>query len=135
MFSQLKSVLIVDDNFNVRAALRAFVERNLGLQVCASASDGTEAITKAAQLKPDLVIMDLAMPVMNGLDAAAIIRKTVPDSRIVVFTLYSDTLGEFLAKAAGVDLVVSKTEGAAGLLHALGPYLDRVSPIDRCADS
>lgn len=75
------------------------------------------------------------MPVMNGFDAASAIRNAVPEARIVLFTLYSDTLGELLAKAAGVDLVVSKSEGSAGLLSALGPLLaechPRVRPIEQ----
>lgn len=120
---QPKCVLIVDDNFNIRAALRAFVERTLGIQVCDSAKDGVEALKKAEEQRPDLVLMDLSMPVMNGLEAASAIKKAVPEVRILIFTLYSDNLGELLAKAAGVDLVLSKTEGAAGLLHALRPLL------------
>ena len=63
------------------------------------------------------------MPVMNGFEAASAIKKTNPGARILIFTLYSDHLGELLAKAAGVDLVVSKTEGTAGLLYALGTLL------------
>jgi DNA-binding NarL/FixJ family response regulator len=125
MATRLKSVLIVDDNFNIRGALRAFLERSLGMEVCASARDGSEAIKIAKEQKPDLVLMDLSMPLMNGLEASSAIRKALPDTRIVVFTLYSDTLGKLLAKAAGVDLVISKSDGTAGLLHALGPLLEK----------
>lgn len=125
MSAQTKSVLIVDDNFNIRAALRAFIECTMGMQVCDSAGNGVDAITKASEKKPDLVLIDLSMPVMNGLDAASAIKKALPEAHIVVFTLFSDNLGELLARAAGVDLVVSKTEGAMGLLHALQPFLTR----------
>ena len=123
MPAQNTSVLIVDDNFNIRAALRAFAERTMGMRVCASAANGVEAVARAEEHRPDLVLIDLSMPMMNGLDAAATIRKAVPHAHIVVFTLFSDNLGQLLAKAAGVDLVVSKAEGAAGLLHALEPFL------------
>jgi len=123
MSAQTKSVLIVDDNFNIRAALRAFIECATGMQVCDSAGNGADAIAKASEKKPDLVLIDLSMPVMNGLEAASAIKKALPQAHIVVFTLFSDNLGELLAKAAGVDLVVSKTEGARGLLHALRPFL------------
>lgn len=123
MPAQTQSVLIVDDNFNVRAALRGFVERTLGLEVCASVGDGLEAIKRAEEHKPDMVLIDLSMPVMNGLDAASAIRKALPNARIVVFTLYSDMLGELLARAVGVDLIISKSEGAAALLRALEPLL------------
>jgi DNA-binding NarL/FixJ family response regulator len=123
MPAQTQSVLIVDDNFNVRAALRGFVERTLGPQVCSFAADGREAIKRAEEHKPGMVLIDLSMPVMNGLDAASAIRKALPNARIVVFTLYSDVLGELLARAVGVDLVISKSEGTAGLLRALEPLL------------
>lgn len=127
MSAQIKSVLIVDDNFNIRSALRGFVEVNLGMSVCAAVADGSEALEKAKDQRPDLILMDLAMPVMNGLDAASAIKKAVPETRIVIFTLYSDTLGELLAKAAGIDLVVSKSEGATALLLALSLYLGQNS--------
>lgn len=120
-----KSVLIVDDNFTIRAALRAFIERTMGMQVCGSVANGADAVAKASEEKPNLVLMDLSMPVMNGLEAASAIRKAVPQSTIVIFTLFSDHLGELLARASGVDLIVSKTEGPAGLLHALEPFLTR----------
>jgi len=123
MAAQTPSVLIVDDSFAVRLALRAFIERTMGMRVCATANSGVDAIQKAEQSKPDIVLLDLSMPGMNGLDAAAAIRRVAPQARVVVFTLFSDTLGELLAKMSGVDLVLSKTDGTAGLLHALGPLL------------
>ena len=67
------------------------------------------------------------MLVMDGLDAACAIRKKLSDARIVIFALYSDNLGELLARAAAVNLLISKTEGAAGLLHTLEPLLARDS--------
>lgn len=128
MLAQPQSVLIVDDNFNVRAALRAFIECTMGMQVCAWAANGAEAIKKAEEHKPALVLIDLSMPVLNGLDASSAIRRVLPETRIVIFTLYSDMLGELLAKAVGVDLIVSKSEGAAGLLRALRPFLGPAVP-------
>lgn len=123
-----KSVLIVDDNLMVRAALRVFLEGSTGLKVCGEAADGMEAVLKAKQLRPGLILMDLSMPNMNGVEAAWLIRKALPDARIVVFTLYSDSFGRMLAAKAGVDLVVPKTEGAAGLMKALHPLLKQHAP-------
>lgn len=123
MATQPKSVLIVDDNSNVRSALHAFMERTMGMFVCDSAQNGIEAIRKAEEQRPNLVLIDLSMPKMNGLDAAVLIRKALPEARIVIFTLFSDSLGELLARAVGVDLIVSKAEGVAGLLRALDPFL------------
>jgi DNA-binding NarL/FixJ family response regulator len=114
-----KSILIVDDHRYIRAALRLFVERNTQMSVCGEAADGLEAIDKALDLNPDLILMDVSMPNMNGLEAAATIRKLLPGTPIVVFTLFSEALGKGVSKAAGVDVVVSKADGAAGLLNAL----------------
>jgi DNA-binding NarL/FixJ family response regulator len=123
MTGRPKAVLIVDDNSLLRSALRRFLEQNTDIQVCGEAADGAEAIEKAREFRPGLILMDFSMPALNGLEAAWAIRKVMPDTRIVVFTLYSDMVGQAMAKASGVDLVVSKTEGAAGLLRALHPYL------------
>jgi DNA-binding NarL/FixJ family response regulator len=65
-----KSLLIVDNSDMVRASLRRFLEREMGFKVCSAASDGLDALEKVPQLEPDRVILDLAMPRMNGLQAA-----------------------------------------------------------------
>lgn len=113
-----KLILIVDDNPIVRAALRLFIENHTRMRAC-EARDGAEAVDLAAVQKPDVVIMDLVMPNMNGLEAASAIRSRVPNAHMVVFTLHSDVIGKGLAKAIGVDVVVPKSEGAMGLIKAL----------------
>jgi DNA-binding NarL/FixJ family response regulator len=117
------AVLIVDDNTNVRAALRAFLERNMKIRVCGEAANGLEAIAMATARKPGLILMDLSMPSMTGVEAASIIKKQSPEARIIVFTLYSDTLSNSMARAVGVDVVVSKSDGATGLMNALLPLI------------
>jgi len=109
-----KTVLIVEDNSYVRRALRLFMERNTVIQTCFEAADGLEAIEKAKQQTPGLILMDLSMPNMNGVEAACIIRRFLPSARIVVFTLHSA-----LRDLVGVDAVVSKDQGSVGLLEAL----------------
>jgi DNA-binding NarL/FixJ family response regulator len=118
-----KAVLIVDDNDTVRAAIRSFLERIMRIRVCGEATNGLEAIEQANEKKPGLILMDLSMPSMNGVEAASIIKKQSPGARIIVFTLYSDSIGSSMAKAAGVDVVISKSEGASGLMSALLPLL------------
>lgn len=113
-----KRILVVDDNPTMRAALRFFIENCTCMQVC-EASDGVEAVEQAEVQKPDVAIIDLLMPSMNGLEAASVIRSSLPKVRIVVFTLHSDLVGKALARAIGVDLVVAKSEGASGLIKAL----------------
>jgi DNA-binding NarL/FixJ family response regulator len=123
-----KSVLIVDDNTLVRSSLRHFLEHSGECKVCGEAADGIEALEKAKAMHPALIVMDLAMPRMNGLEAACMIKSLLPDSTIVIFSLYTDAFKNLLLdEPVGIDLVISKTEGATGLLRALHPFLDRSS--------
>jgi CheY-like chemotaxis protein len=75
------------------------------------AVDGVDAIEKALQLKPDLILLDLAMPRMNGVVAATILKSLLPQVRIIAFTLHSAALGKHLASTAGFDAVLSKFDG------------------------
>jgi DNA-binding NarL/FixJ family response regulator len=102
-------ILIVDDGDSVRDIIRIFLEMK-GFEVCGEAADGVEGIEKAGTTKPDLVILDLAMPRMNGVEAAAVLSRTMPDLPIVLLTMYENFLGSSLT-LAGVTEVVSKTDG------------------------
>jgi DNA-binding NarL/FixJ family response regulator len=113
-----RSVLIADDNPYIRRAMRKLVE-TVGFDVCGEAENGALAVEKADQLQPDLVLLDLSMPVMNGLQAAPLLRKKLPVAPILLFTLYSDSSLEQAALAAGVTSVVSKQEGADGLINTM----------------
>jgi DNA-binding NarL/FixJ family response regulator len=115
----VKTVLIVDDNSYIRIGLRMFLEAHEDLQVCGEASDGEDAIVKAASLKPQLVIMDLAMPKMSGAEAAYAIKSAMPETKVVMFSLYPDPARKDMAKSLGADLVVSKVDGVAGLMDTL----------------
>ena len=115
----MKTVLVVDDNSYIRIGLRMFLEANDDLQVCGEASSGEEAIAKAESLKPQLVIMDLAMPKMSGAEAAYVIKRAMPETKVVMFSLYPDPARKDLANSLGVDLVVSKVDGVAGLMDTL----------------
>jgi two-component system, response regulator PdtaR len=116
-----KTVLVVDDNPMVRRAVRAAFHSD-GFAVCGEARDGQEAITLAGKLSPDLIILDLSMPVMNGLQAAPVLRKLVPKSPIILFTVYIDKIVEQELCTIDVDAVFSKGEPLSKLLeeaHAL----------------
>jgi DNA-binding NarL/FixJ family response regulator len=119
------SVLIVDDNSLLRSTIRAFLERNSELNVCGEAADGADAVEKANVLKPGLILMDLAMPKMNGLQAARAIKRVMPEARIVMFTLHSEAVGKLTESKSGVDLVVSKSEGLEELLRVLQLFLSK----------
>src|ERR1700675_416810 len=105
-----RRILVIDDGDSVRNIIRIFLERD-GFEVCGEAADGVEAIEQAKKLKPDLIVLDLAMPRMNGAEAASILSTTMPDVPIVLLTLYMNVLGPSLASAIGVKAVIDKTEG------------------------
>jgi DNA-binding NarL/FixJ family response regulator len=109
-------ILLADDHEVVRAGLRALLEEQQGWEVVAEAVDGREAVEKATKLKPDVVVIDIAMPSLNGLEAVRQIVKAVPHCRVLVLTMYdSDPLiqqvlqagarGYLLKSDAGRDLV------------------------------
>jgi DNA-binding NarL/FixJ family response regulator len=125
MSGSATTVLIVDDSSLVRTKLRSFLALSPEISVCGEAADGADAIEKANALKPGLILMDLAMPKMNGLQAALAIKRAMPEARIVMFTLHSEAVGKVAKHASGVDLVVSKSEGVDGLLRALRPFLTK----------
>jgi DNA-binding NarL/FixJ family response regulator len=115
----MPSVLIVDDNQRIRKVMRRFFETLPDWKVAGEAGDGTEAIEKAMELRPDLILLDFSMPNMNGVEAASVLKKTLPDVHIVVFTMFDDALGSRLVSAVGVDLIVPKSEGLTGLVKAI----------------
>jgi DNA-binding NarL/FixJ family response regulator len=104
-------VLIADDHAAVRGLLRVLLENHPGWQVCGEAENGFEAVEKASQLKPDLIILDLAMPVMDGLHAAREISSASPTVSILMHTSHSSPALDSEAKKAGVQQVVSKRDG------------------------
>ena len=73
----------------------------------------------AKQLKPDVVLLDLAMPNMNGVQTAAILKKTIPGVTIIMFTMYSENIPKSAISSMGVDLVLSKTDGIAHLVESI----------------
>jgi two-component system nitrate/nitrite response regulator NarL len=111
-----KRVLLVDDNSIVRSAVRRLFDSYPDFKVSGEAENGREGIEKAASLKPDLIVLDLAMPVMNGLDAASEIRKVLPGARLILLTAHNGPEVERLSRAAGVHAVVPKSQAAAKLI-------------------
>ena len=105
------NILIADDNPQLRRVLRAVIQTHAGWTVCAEAEDGVQAVTKAKELKPDLILLDLAMPRMNGLNAARQISEQLPGVPIVIHTLYASPIVELEAKKCGVKNVISKSSG------------------------
>jgi DNA-binding NarL/FixJ family response regulator len=115
-------ILVIDDGDSVRDIIRIFLERD-GFEVCGEAGDGVEAIEQAKKLKPDLIVLDLAMPRMNGAEAASVLSQTMPDVPIVLLTLYQNVLGTALASAVGVKAIVDKTDGMEKLVACVRSLL------------
>ena len=119
-------IVIVDDAADVRRNLRLLLEI-AGLEVVGEAADGREAIEKAALLNPDVVVSDLAMPVLDGYAAAAAIRAALPQCRLVALSIYSDDSGRSKARAAGFDAFVAKGAPLVELLGAICPLADETN--------
>jgi DNA-binding NarL/FixJ family response regulator len=116
------TLLICDDNPNIRYLLRVYVESRTPFDVCGEAAHGREAIEKAKQLQPDLILLDLSMPVKTGAEAAVILKAAVPRMKIILFSMHTDNFSRSLGTAIGIDLTLSKSDGISKLadhLHAL----------------
>jgi DNA-binding NarL/FixJ family response regulator len=121
----MPGILIVDDNPSIRYLLRICVESKTGFAVCGEAGHGVEAIEKARQLQPDLIILDLSMPVMNGAEAAVILKRSMPQVKIILFTMHADNVGKALGAAVGIDLTLSKSDGLLKLDEHVKTLLSR----------
>jgi two-component system, chemotaxis family, chemotaxis protein CheY len=118
-----KQILIADDGSTVRQVIRDFLESKTGFQVCAEAVDGLDAVEKAKALKPDLILMDLAMPRMNGAEAASVLREVMPEVPIVLFTMYGESVGKTLIGQLGIKAVLSKPDGMGNLVSCVESLL------------
>ena len=112
-------VLLVDDQAVVRRALRARFHLEPDLEVVGEASTGTEALTLAQTLTPDVVLMDIEMPEMDGIAATAALRKAVPQSAVVILSIYDDVHTRARAQAAGAVAFVEKRGATDGLFSAI----------------
>ncbi len=102
----MKKLLLVDDHALIRLGIRSILDGNY--EICGEASNGAEAIEKAAALNPDLIVMDVNMPVMDGLEATRRIRSMLPNTKIVVLTMHDSRDLVQRASDAGADAVLTK---------------------------
>jgi DNA-binding NarL/FixJ family response regulator len=112
-----KSVLVVDDNPVVRRMVCEIFTSESDFEVSGEAENGQDAIEKAQALRPDLIVMDLSMPVMNGMDAARILKRLMPKVPLMMFSVHSDLLSESEARSAGVSALASKSERVSVLVE------------------
>ncbi|HYW39766.1 MAG TPA: response regulator [Terriglobales bacterium] len=112
------NILIVDDSALIRHALRSCIEQTRDWQVCGEADNGKVAVEKVKQLHPDVVILNLQMPVMDGLEAAGQINLLAPNTAMLMFTMHNCEQLLRYAPAAGIRDVLSKSDGLAERLLA-----------------
>ncbi len=118
----MRSVLIADDRQPTRTQLRAILESR-SIEVCGEAISGREAIDKARELNPDLILLDIYMPNVNGVAAAYEIRRVDPSIKIVFFTNYEIPKNSVAWRILGGDAFVSKSAGIVELLATIKCFL------------
>jgi DNA-binding NarL/FixJ family response regulator len=112
-------ILIVDDHEAVRAGVRAILASRNDMEVCGEASNGQEAIAKALELRPDLIILDINMPILGGITAAKEIKVRLPQVLILLFSIHQSNQLVREAKLLGVQGYVNKSQAGATLLNAV----------------
>lgn len=111
-------VLLADDHLIVRQGLKAFLQRE-GLEVVGEASDGHEAVRLAGDLRPDVAVLDLSMPLLNGIDAARQILRASPRMKTILLTVHTEDQYVLEALRAGISGYVLKTQAALDLVQAI----------------
>lgn len=122
-------ILVVDDNEIVRAHISETLKAHDGWEVCAEVENGVQAVAKARELNPDLIILDLAMPVMDGLMATREITKILPSVPIIIYTLHYAEWVELEAKKAGARAAVRKSD-VTRLLDLAEDLLGKNPPVE-----
>jgi len=110
-------VLIVDDNEVVREGLKSILEPQADIEVVSEATDGLDAVAKAEELRPDVILMDAHMPVMDGTEATRLIKRSLPDVKILFLTVYGDYVGAALE--AGASWYLTKDCRRQDLMEAI----------------
>lgn len=113
----MKSVLIADDQEIIRRMLCFLFESQDDFELCGEAENGQEAVEMAQVLRPDLILLDLSMPVMNGIEAARTLKRLMPRTPIIVFSEFSDVFSDREARQAGISALVAKTASLSVLLE------------------
>ena len=112
-------VLLADDQPLIRKMVRSTLQKYTHIDVCAEAEDGREAVEQAKELRPDVVVLNITMPVLNGFEAAREIKKEVPQSAIIILSTHADQHFIEEAKKLGVRAYVSKSKIGDALVKAV----------------
>ena len=118
----IKTVLIADDHASTRLAVRLLLEGRHSELAVREAVDGVDAIEKAKTAQPDLILLDLAMPRLNGAEAATVLKRAMPETPVILFTMCTDLVANSLCAAIGIDFI-SKADGMTRLLDRVDALL------------
>lgn len=122
-----RSVLIVDDNARVRQIICDMFNRNNDFVVCGEAANGSEALEKARLLHPALIVTDLSMPVMNGLEATRALKQLLPLVPVILYSIHVDAGLAKIMLAAGASAVICKKDSATALVKTARALLSRMA--------
>ena len=121
-------ILIADDSPTVRAGLKLLLLYHENWTICGEAEDGQQAVKKAAELKPDVILLDISMPAMDGLSAAEIIRRDAPEAEILIVTHFESLDLARYAAQTGVRAYITKSRIATDLEKAIEAASRHQSP-------
>ena len=116
---KIKKVFIVDDDPEFRRFLKEFLSDQPGLKIVGEAADGKQALEKVKKIKPDLVLLDIRMPGMDGFSASRLIKKKLPQARIIIMTIFDDLEYQDSVKKSGSDGYVVKSNLVKDLMPAI----------------
>ena len=116
-------VLVADDHQIVLQGLKSILSRE-GFEIAGEASDGSQAVTRALELQPDLVVLDISMPTMNGIEAAGQIRRALPSAKLVLLTVHTENRYILEALKSGIRGYVLKSRAASELIEAIHEILN-----------
>jgi DNA-binding NarL/FixJ family response regulator len=119
-----KRILIVDDSILIRRLIRTHLEDHSDFEVCGEAAHGEEAVKRAPELQPDLIVLDFSMPRMNGLEVAQALQPILPTTPKIMLTAHKDTIPEQLARSVGITAVLSKSDGMEVLMAEIRRLLN-----------
>lgn len=112
-------ILIVEDHPLVRRGIRRYLEHRTVFSICGEAENGNVAIEQAKALEPDLIVMDLALPMLNGVEASAIVKGILPAVKVVAFSMYADQLERAVTGGSDIDAALPKSSGLALLAETI----------------